>query len=118
MSMSSHIFLISRSLNYHLNNIGRIRSYIDNDTCHHAVRCLVIFLIDFCSSLLYGQSQKKNEEKKNTQKLQKIKTELPDWSSTCSKQIVEKLRTHNFSSERLITLATGMWTLTNACIQK
>ena len=66
MSMSSHISSISRSLNYHLRNIGRIRSYIDNDTCHHAVRSLVISRIDYCNSLLYGQSAK------NTQKLQKI----------------------------------------------
>ena len=30
MSMSSHISSNERSLNYHLRNIGRIRSYIDN----------------------------------------------------------------------------------------
>ena len=58
MSMSSHISSISRSLNYHLRNIGPIRSYIDNDSCHRAVRSLVISHIDYCNSLLYGQSAK------------------------------------------------------------
>ena len=62
--MSSHISSISRSLNYHLRNIGRIRSYIDKDTCNHAVRSLVLSRIDYCNSLLYGQTTK------NTHKLQ------------------------------------------------
>ena len=55
MSMTSHISSISRSLNYHLKDIGRIHSYIDNDTCHHTVRSLVITRIDYyCNSLLSG----------------------------------------------------------------
>ena len=64
MSMSSQISAVSRSLNYHLRNIGRIRCYIDKDTCNHAVRSLVISRIDYCNSLLYGITVK------NTQKLQ------------------------------------------------
>ena len=66
MSMSSHISSISRSLNYHLRNIGRIRSYIDKDTCNHAVRSLVLSRIDYCNSLLYGQTTKKNTHKLQT----------------------------------------------------
>ena len=53
-------------LNYHLRNIGRIRSYIDKDTCNQAVRSLVLSRIDYCNSLLYGQTTK------NTHKLQTI----------------------------------------------
>ena len=53
MSMSSHISSVSRSLNYHLRNIGRIRSYIDKDTCNHAVRSLVLSRIDYCNSLCW-----------------------------------------------------------------
>ena len=65
-SMSSHISSISRSLNYHLRNIGRIRCYIDEDTCNHALRSLVISRIDYCNSLLYGLSAK------DMHKLQKV----------------------------------------------
>ena len=64
--MSSHISSISRSLNYHLRNIGRIRCYIDEDTCNHALRSLVISRIDYCNSLLYGLSAK------DMHKLQKV----------------------------------------------
>ena len=66
MSMSSHISSISRSLNYHLRNIGHIRCYIDEDTCNHALRSLVISRIDYCNSLLYGLSAK------DMHKLQKV----------------------------------------------
>ena len=66
MSISSHISSISRSLNYHLRNIGRIRCYIDEDTCNHALRSLVISRIDYCNSLLYGLSAK------DMHKLQKV----------------------------------------------
>ena len=66
MSMSSHISSISRSLNYHLRNIGRIRCYIDEDTYNHALRSLVISRIDYCNSLLYGLSAK------DMHKLQKV----------------------------------------------
>ena len=58
MSMSSHISSISRSLNYHLRNIGRIRCYIDEDTWNHTLRSLVISRIDYCNSLLCGLSAK------------------------------------------------------------
>ena len=68
MSMSSHFSSISRSLNYHLRNIGRIRRYINNNICHHAISSLVISRIDYCYSLFYGQSAK------NTQKLKKKNT--------------------------------------------
>ena len=72
MSMSSHISSISRSLNYHLRNIGRIRSYTDKDICNHAVHSLGLSGIDYCNSLLYGQTAKKKKKKKNTHKLQTI----------------------------------------------
>ena len=66
MSMSAHISSISRSLNYHLRNIGCIRYYIDEDTCNHALRSLVISRIDFWNSLLYGLAAR------DMQKLQKV----------------------------------------------
>ena len=42
MSMTSHISSISWSLNYHLRKIRHIRYYIDEDTCNHTLRSLVI----------------------------------------------------------------------------
>ena len=73
ISMSSHISSISRSLNYRLRNIGRIRRYIDEDTCNHALPSLVISLIDYCNSLLYGLSAK---DMKKLQKVQNIAARL------------------------------------------
>ena len=32
--------------------ISRIRRYIDKDTCHHAVRSLILSRIDYCNGLL------------------------------------------------------------------
>ena len=37
-----------------LRNIGRIRRYIDEDTCNHTVRSLVLSRLDYSNSLLYG----------------------------------------------------------------
>ena len=67
MSMSSHMSSISHSLNYHLRNIGRIHSYIAEDTCNYALRSHVISQIDYCNSLLYGLSAK---DMQNLQKVQ------------------------------------------------
>ena len=72
----NHVYVISylfnfSIFNYHLRNIWRIRCYIDNNTCHHAVRSLVISRIDYCNSLLYN-SLLYRQFAKNTQKLQKI----------------------------------------------
>ena len=64
--MSPHISSVSRSLNYHLRNIGRIRRYIDTDTCNHTVRSLVISRLDYSNSLLSGITRK------DMQKLQTI----------------------------------------------
>ena len=65
MSMSSHISAVSRSLNYHLRNIGRIRNYIDKDTCNHAVRSLVISRIDYFNSLLSAKDATKTAKNSN-----------------------------------------------------
>ena len=46
--------LILPSQNKHersLRNLWRIRRFIDNKTCHHAVRALIISRLDYCNSL-------------------------------------------------------------------
>ena len=57
---------ITRSLNFNLRNIGRIRRYIDENTCNHAVRSLILSRLDYSNSLLYGITFK------DTKKLQTI----------------------------------------------
>jgi hypothetical protein len=54
MSMTDHVTAISKSVNYHLRNLNKIRRYIDTDTCHAAVRSLVSSRLDYCNSLLNG----------------------------------------------------------------
>ena len=52
MSMSSHISYISQTVNYYLRNISRARKFMDESTCHHAVRSLVLSRLDYCNGLL------------------------------------------------------------------
>ena len=58
MTMDDHVTAICKTINYHLRNLARIRKYIDNDTCHAAVRALVTSRLDYCNSLLNGVSVK------------------------------------------------------------
>ena len=46
MTMSSHINNVTKTVTFHLRNIGRIRKYIDQTTCHHAVRSLILSRLD------------------------------------------------------------------------
>ena len=64
MSMSSHVNTVSRSINFHLRNLNRIRRYIDTDTCKHATRALILSRLDYSNSLLC------NSTAQNIQKLQ------------------------------------------------
>ena len=50
--MSTHINNVSRNVTFHLRNISRIRKYIDQSTCHHAVRSLILSRLDYCNGLL------------------------------------------------------------------
>ena len=52
MIMSSHVTNISKTVIFHLRNITRIRKYIDQPTCHHAVRSLILSRLDYCNGLL------------------------------------------------------------------
>ena len=58
LNMSHHISTLCRSLNFHLRNLSRVRMFIDDVTCHHAVRALVTSRLDYSNSLLYGTSKK------------------------------------------------------------
>ena len=58
MNMDEHVTQMSKSINYHIRNLSRIRRYIDKDTCHAAVRALITSRLDYCNSLLNGITNK------------------------------------------------------------
>ena len=82
MSMSSHISLISRSLNYHLRNIGRIRCYIDE------ARAIMLYVHLLFPELTIVIHYYMDYLPKTCINYKKYKTELPDWFS---KQIAESI---------------------------
>ena len=43
---------VSRTITFHLRNISRIRRFIEKNTCHHAVRSLILSRLDYCNGLL------------------------------------------------------------------
>ena len=58
MSLSSHVNLLRRSINFQVRNLWRIRRFIDQDSCHHAVRALVSSRLDYCNGLFTSLSGK------------------------------------------------------------
>ena len=58
MTMAEHITNLSRSINWQLRNLNRIRKFLDTDTCHNIVRTLILSKLDYCNSLLYGIDNK------------------------------------------------------------
>ena len=52
MTMSHHITQLSKSVNWNIRNIYRIRRFIDTDTCSHIVRSIVLSKLDYCNILL------------------------------------------------------------------
>ena len=54
LNMNDQITSVSKSVNYHLRNIGRIRKYVDKETCHTIVRTLITSRLDYCNSLYNG----------------------------------------------------------------
>ncbi|XP_072022019.1 uncharacterized protein [Amphiura filiformis] len=52
MSMTTHITNLCKTTTFHLRNLTRIRKYIDEDTCNHAARSLVLPRLDYCNGLL------------------------------------------------------------------
>ena len=54
MSMSKQVSSLSRSINFHLRNISRIRRYLDFPTCNNVVRSLILSRLDYGNILLMG----------------------------------------------------------------
>ena len=51
MTMAEHITNLSRSINWQLRNLNRIRKFLDTDTCHNIVRTLILSKLNYCNSL-------------------------------------------------------------------
>ena len=66
LSMNNHVSHLCQTLNFQIRNISRIRRYLDNDSCHHIVRSLVLSRLDYGNSLLIGTTDV------NFQRLQRI----------------------------------------------
>ena len=58
MTLSSHVSSLRRSINFQLRNLWRIRQFIDQDSCHHAVRALISSRLDYCNGLFTRLSAK------------------------------------------------------------
>jgi len=58
MTMSQQVTAICKTINFHLWNLSRVRIYINETTCHHAIRALVTSRLDYANSLLQGCSGK------------------------------------------------------------
>ena len=80
-SVISHSKLmdLSRSLNFHISNLNRIRRFLDFDACHSAVRALILSKLDYFSRLLNGLTQK------NITRLQRIQ-------NRCAKLIFKRTK--------------------------
>ena len=52
--MCAQVTAVTKSSNYHLRNIGKVRKYLSTDACKTAVQTLVVSRLDYCSALLSG----------------------------------------------------------------
>ena len=52
--MSAHVSHLCKTINFHIRNLWRIRRFLSQEACHHAVRSLVPSRIDYANSLLLG----------------------------------------------------------------
>jgi hypothetical protein len=66
MKMTDHITQISRSLNWQIANLNRVRRFLDFNSCSNAARSLILSRLDYCSSLF------NNITKKDLLRLQKL----------------------------------------------
>jgi hypothetical protein len=56
LSLEYHVRKVSQQVNAALFKIGKIRKYLDHDTCSQLINSLMMSRLDYCNSLLYGAS--------------------------------------------------------------
>jgi hypothetical protein len=54
LSFDHHAQKVSQSINAALFKIGKIRKFLDSDTCNQLINGLMMSHLDYCNSLLYG----------------------------------------------------------------
>lgn len=54
LNMSAHVNHLCKTVNFQIRNLWRIRRFLSQEACHHAVRALVLSRIDYANSLLLG----------------------------------------------------------------
>ena len=53
--MDNHVTQLSRSLNFQIRNLSRMRRFIVlTRSCHNAVRSLILSRLDYCNAFLNG----------------------------------------------------------------
>ena len=58
LSMDVHVKKLMRSVNHSLFSIGKVRKYLDVETCTTLLNCMVGSKLDYCNALFYGMSDK------------------------------------------------------------
>ena len=58
LSLSNHVDMLRRSINFHVRNLWRIRRYTDQNTCHHVARALITSRLDYCNAMFTVLSSK------------------------------------------------------------
>ncbi|XP_072041126.1 uncharacterized protein [Amphiura filiformis] len=58
MSLTAHVNILRRNTLFQIKNLWRIRCYINQETCHHAVRALILSRLDYCNALFLQLSAK------------------------------------------------------------
>ncbi|XP_048759062.2 uncharacterized protein LOC125668729 isoform X2 [Ostrea edulis] len=90
LSFKNHISYISRSCYYHLRNIARIRSFINDDACKTLVCSLVLSRLDYENALFKGLPQT------DLSRLQRIQNSAD--------RLVARVRKHDHISPVLVSL--------------
>ena len=57
LSLSNHVDMLRRPINFHARKLWRIRRYIDQNTCYHVARALAS-RIDYCNAMFTVLSSK------------------------------------------------------------
>jgi len=54
LTMENHVKNICRTCHFHLNNISKIRPYLDNVSTETIIHAFVTTNLDYCNAILYG----------------------------------------------------------------
>ena len=84
MSHINHVASVSKSVRYHLRNLGFIRKYLNRTATEQLVHAFISSRLDFCNSLLYNLPQNLID------KLQRLQN-----ASACLVTLIQTYNPHN-----------------------